>query len=1184
MQFLHRMIQCHRDCRGRPCRCKARRRLQAQLPFLSEYLGISEEHILTWDHDILNGPAALRDCIQRRAQTERELAVKQWKANLFGVNGRPRSSMFRWLKGQLVQPHMVVSAGSQRKSGPAAFMNHMRSYWASLMNRDISETEDLCKQVPPQPVCMHAVQMLCEAQKRLKLDSVAGLDGWSVSAVRCVPRDALPCVIRLFDLVEHLGRWPTTTTFVRLQLLPKVDDPELMPEQFRPISIASVWYRWWSRYRLLQVGEQLVTGLHPNLVGGVPGRSAGGMLTTIILQIEYMETLRPADVQMHGLSLDAAKCFDMIHRRQAIQHCQHIGLDPRVLRGLIGMWQGATRHVAMAGYLDPVGFRSSNGVPQGCPLSALVCNIVVHHWAQCVAGTCAQPWAYIDDRYIVASSADGLDRAWRASQDWERQQKWVLNIAKSGHFASPAHARGCLMHDDHQIPYVEDLVCLGVDVVSHYKGKHRKQDARCQKVENLLARLASLKLGPFLAQQVVNVFLSPTLTHGPSMRPITLEQGRKVTSMVKHACNIWGRAHSWHLLCLVGIQAHRADPSTIAAYNHMLECRRGLLTSSALRDSWVEISENLRQAPRGPCAVAHLYRKRFGGEVDAINPFIWHFGEDTSVNIIEAKGRKAAHDWRAVFRHYHMRRAIATRARARGLLDCDFDRSVRQVRKRDCSGRATLIGFMADGLWTQERKPKAQLVPTPTCPFCESAPETMVHVLYECRAWTEERKRMGAPDFLTSVQNLPSACSECLWCPSPRISPHASKWEVFQQAAVTLWDRRMAKASCMGLTGASGAGGGESVGCDSRPVSSPSWVPLPSNDVWSRAQPLDFQISYRLQGKGQTWPYSIGQWHQLVYFMTLCRIPCEVDVDRVPLPSILEVYLSYLRVNGNSRFLSGISEEQHGGWLSLQLDRFRGALVLFARITGSTMLFAKRPQDLEYTEWNGRFRLPKLPIALFPFLIPHWGAARSWIQDFPLHLIDWGVSGGHVATVWRRVQVGIPGSQLVQGGLLPACPLYLNAMRGMKHKVSTPTWMRQVFLARDFRQRMSAHPLSAHAFSSECLLDILDRHGVLGRLDVLAIRKIYHSKAMHALQLAKHAEAAPAKNWHFVQDASLDVRPLCVSCGRNGIVGFPKLWICAKCPGIVKQSLATEAARILRAQSDEATLVSNLLAQMARAL
>ena len=298
------------------------------------------------------------------------------------------------------------------------------------------------------------------------------------------------------------------------------------------------------------------------------------------------------------------------------------------------------------------------------------------------------------------------------------------------------------------------------------RGRHRKQDDRCLKAETLLGRLASLRLSPYLAQKVIAIFLSPTLTHGPSMRPVTVEQGRKVTSMVKQACNLWGRAHSWNLLCLVGIQAHRADPPTIAAYNHWMECRRGLLASSEFRDMWVEISDALKDSPRGPCSVAHYYRRRFGGEVDDCDPFLWHFGSGIHVHLLEPNRRKAAHEWRAALRHHHMRRAVATRARAAGLLESDFDKSVRQVRQTSFVGKATLIGFMADGLWTHERKFKAQLVPDPMCPFCGKAPENVRHVLYECEAWMNERKRLGTPDFLEFVQTLPPANSECLWHPT----------------------------------------------------------------------------------------------------------------------------------------------------------------------------------------------------------------------------------------------------------------------------------------------------------------------------------------------------------------------------------------------------------------------------------
>ena len=133
--------------------------------------------------------------------------------------------------------------------------------------------------------------------------------------------------------------------------------------------------------------------------------------------------------------------------------------------------------------------------------------------------------------------------------------------------------------------------------------------------------------------------------------------------------------------------------------------------------------------------------------------------------------------------------------------------------------------------------------------------------------------------------------------------------------------------------------------------------------------------------------------------------------------------------------------------------------------------------------------------------------------------------------------------------------------------------------------RLEAHPLCAHRFSDgRVLLDVLDHFGVLGGLDILAIKKIYQTKAVRAIQLAEHADMAPARNWHLVANADADTRPVCVTCGRNGTAGFQKLWLCAKCPGVVKQSQAHEVARTLRIHSEEAVTVSKLLAQMARAV
>ena len=141
---------------------------------------------------------------------------------------------------------------------------------------------------------------------------------------------------------------------------------------------------------------------------------------------------------LHMLSLDASKCFDRITFESASREGRRCGLPSRLLGTLLGFWSVMIRSFSVGGYLDEVALLPQNGVPQGCPLSALLCNTIVQDWHGAIEHTPCHTGAFLDDRVLWAHNHPDLLSGWEKSLEWERLQGWVLNTSKSCHIQVPA--------------------------------------------------------------------------------------------------------------------------------------------------------------------------------------------------------------------------------------------------------------------------------------------------------------------------------------------------------------------------------------------------------------------------------------------------------------------------------------------------------------------------------------------------------------------------------------------------------------------------------------------------------------------------------------------------------------------------------------------------------------------------
>ena len=204
--------------------------------------------------------------------------------------------------------------------------------------------------------------------------------------------------MRIFNAIEKGGDWPKQLQQWLVVLLRKEEgSPEW--NSVRPISVAPVVYRIWSRIRTRQLLALCQSFALPTVGPRLSTRSLWGYVADFVAEEAHA-----------GLVLDTIKAFNVLRRplvRDVMCHCG-VGCNLVAawawLRGLDGM----ERHLLVAGNIyraDSAYRTSSAGVPEGDPLSVVATYCMCRFfalWVQTKADV--MPLTHADNWQVLASA------------------------------------------------------------------------------------------------------------------------------------------------------------------------------------------------------------------------------------------------------------------------------------------------------------------------------------------------------------------------------------------------------------------------------------------------------------------------------------------------------------------------------------------------------------------------------------------------------------------------------------------------------------------------------------------------------------------------------------------------------------------------------------------------------------
>ena len=254
------------------------------------------------------------------------------------------------------------------------------------------------------------------------------------------------------------------------------------------------------------------------------------------------------------------------------------------------------------------------GVPQGCALSAYLCNILVTSWSERVAATGAIPEAYLDDRTMYAATARQLEEAWNESTSWDLEHKWSLNRANTIVACAPKRATIALTHCD-GTPVVEKkaVKILGHQVGFTYCQVNDLQKQRLTKALTSCERLEVMRVGTAAAQRVVATVIMKQFVYGLQATPVPVRQCRQLRAAIKRATGTFARRQAWPVLAAFFQTPDNVDPQAAAIYVHLVNVLRAIRASQESWQWWQALRDlPATSRPQGPRGVTDFYLRKLG--------------------------------------------------------------------------------------------------------------------------------------------------------------------------------------------------------------------------------------------------------------------------------------------------------------------------------------------------------------------------------------------------------------------------------------------------------------------------------------------------------------------------------------------------------------------------------------------
>ena len=221
--------------------------------------------------------------------------------------------------------------------------------------------------------------------------------------------------------------------------IPKVDkvvNYQINAADCRPITIMSAIWRLWCS--CMCQSQNVKDWLKQNLLPEVAGITGEELYTTVI---KIFDSFGP---QNFILGMDYTKAFDVLDPQVTEALLKKHGWPKDLIRLLIFVWSHNKRFICWGHHVHPCPLQGPC-MPQGDPWGPLICSLWVQAGVNLLKSPGVHTPTYLDDRCIVADSADKLLQQFDKWPNWSRSVGLLENANKtavSGRLRSHVTALG----------------------------------------------------------------------------------------------------------------------------------------------------------------------------------------------------------------------------------------------------------------------------------------------------------------------------------------------------------------------------------------------------------------------------------------------------------------------------------------------------------------------------------------------------------------------------------------------------------------------------------------------------------------------------------------------------------------------------------------------------------------------
>ena len=349
----------------------------------------------------------------------------------------------------------ILSDMKGKKSVTTAPLNELHSHFKSILNdvpKNVAENnlklvkekvENFLKNkdTPAResvPIGMYTESKLISLAKNLKNGKASFTDGFINEVFKNSIRDMSPVFVKLFNLIENVGIYPTAwnTSFL-VPLLKKGCQSD--PDNFRGLAVGSNI----SKFYALCLNNKLVNYveshniLSPHQFGFREDHRTSDAIFTLRSAVSYYKN--NSNKPVYSCFVDFTKAFDSVDRTALAFKLGEVGIRSSLLKLIIDMYRD-TNYIIKSNGIFSTPFSAKFGVKQGCNLSPLFFNIFVNDLHEIFDKACdplnVNGWkvnslSYADDLVLLSESESGLQNSLNKLEHFCNTWGLKVNISKT---------------------------------------------------------------------------------------------------------------------------------------------------------------------------------------------------------------------------------------------------------------------------------------------------------------------------------------------------------------------------------------------------------------------------------------------------------------------------------------------------------------------------------------------------------------------------------------------------------------------------------------------------------------------------------------------------------------------------------------------------------------------------------